>query len=83
MAEFSEAQLKQLRDLLGTKLDAQGTKLDAQGQTLASVDKAVGTLVEQTSRSVGGPQPLGVFFTSTSHYQSPIVPPTNEPQEVR
>ena len=107
MASFSEAQMNQLQDLLGTvldtlgaKLDDQGAKLDAlraeqdtqgaklddqgatlaaQGQTLASVDKAVGMLVEERCRFVVGLMPQGYLFFN----QSPIVPPTTGPQEVR
>ena len=122
MASFSEAQMNQLQDLLGTvlgplrteqaiqgtKLDDQGAKLDAlkaeqdtlraeqaiqgtklddqgatlaaQGQTLASVDKAVGMLVEERCRFVVGLMPQGYLFFN----QSPIVlSPTTGPQEVR
>ena len=121
MASFSEAQMNQLQDLLGTvldtlgaKLDDQGAKLDAlraqqdtqgaklddlraeqdtqgaklddqgatlaaQGQTLARVDKAVGMLVEERCRFVVGLMPQGYLFFN----QSPIVPPTTGPQEVR
>ena len=64
----------------GTKLDDQGATLAAQGQTLASVDKAVGMLVEERCRFVVGLMPQGYLFFN----QSPIVlSPTTGPQEVR